>query len=270
MLYNTKILQYEDSIHVEFFTSPIKRTVPKEEDKITDVPKTIPIIEDLQKDLIHEKNREKSLNTSVNRSKNNLYRIARSNTWEWFVTFTFDRKDDNKFGHRVIDSSNYDEVSKAVSYWCNSIKKVVAPELKYLIVPEFHKDKEHYHLHGLFANTGDLNFVFSGHYDDLGSESYNLTDWYFGFSYCSKIKDNARVTSYIGKYITKDLMNKLKYKKRYYASLNCNVADEELYYIHPDDLYKLFDPEDWSYIKTVNAGGYNQVKYIEIPLDNEH
>ena len=30
--------------------------------------------------------------------------------------------------------------------------------MKYIIVPELHKDKEHYHFHGLLANVDNLTF----------------------------------------------------------------------------------------------------------------
>lgn len=265
MRYNLKTLEYADCTHIEFFTSPINCTQSQDENKETHVINKIPIIEDLQRDLNKDKNSEKSLNISVNRSKKNLYKIARANNWEWFCTLTFDRKEDNKFNHKVIDSSDYEQVSKTFTKWINSIKRSICPDLKYLAVPEYHKDKKHFHFHLLIANTGDLEFIPSGIKDCTGSEMYNIIGWEYGFSTATKVKDNGRVTNYIGKYITKDLMNKIKYKKRYYASDNVDLPQEKKDYINPDDLYKKYDPETWSFVKTVNGGGYNQVKYIEIP-----
>ena len=84
--YNCKVLKYKDSTHVQFFSSPIKRTVNEDENTITDdIKKKIPIIEDLQRDLAKKEGTEHSLNVSVNRSKNNLYRIARSNEWDYLL-----------------------------------------------------------------------------------------------------------------------------------------------------------------------------------------
>lgn len=262
MRYNLKVLKYRDSTQVQYFTSPINRTVSEEDDKITgDIQKKIPIIEDLQRDLVKEKNKEKSLSISVNRSKNNLFRIARSNVWDLFVTFTFDQ---NGRFTEATDSSDYDTVSKAISDWCNLRRKTDCPDLKYLIVPELHKDGIHYHYHGLLANCEGLKLSYSGYNDFEGAKIYNVDSWKYGFTTASKIKSNEAVTKYLGKYISKDLMNNLKYKKRYYASQNVNVADEEMYYISPDRLYDFFNPDDMIYLKTVNGGGYNIIKYFEI------
>lgn len=262
MIYNLKVLKYRDSTQVQYFTCPIKRTESEDKKKITDdILKKIPIIEDLQRDLLKEKNQEKSLSISVNRSKNNLFRIARSNDWDLFITFTFDQN--GRFTH-ATDSSDYDTVSKAISDWCNLRRKTDCPDLKYLIVPELHKDGIHYHYHGLFANCEGLKLTDSGKTDFEGATIYNVDSWEYGFTTASKIKNNEAVTKYLGKYITKDLMNNLKYKKRYYASQNVKIADEEMYNICPDRLYEFFNPDDMIYLKTVHGGGYNIVKYFEI------
>lgn len=267
MIYNLKVTDYADSKHVEFFKCPIRRTANEEDETITHDIKKAKIIQDLEKDLKEDRDNQVSLQISVNRSKKNLYRIARSNNWQYFLTLTFDRKEDNKFGHKVIDSSNYDEVSSTFSKWVNSIKKYKAPDFMYLAVPEYHADKKHFHFHLLCRDLGDIQLIDSGVCTETGDIMYNIPDWVYGFSTATKIKDNARVTTYIGKYITKELMNKIKYKKRYYASDNCNVCEEKLYHIPEADLYKYYPPEYWSYIKTIHAGNYNQIKYIEIPKD---
>lgn len=255
MEYNAKVLKYKDSTHITFYSSTIKRTVTEEENTKTDVIKNkIPIIEDLQKDLLKDQNDKHSLEVSVNRSKNNLYKIARSNEWEYFITFTFNPQ--------KIDSTDYDLVSSIVSAWLNNLHKL-SPNLKYLFVPEFHKDGKKYHYHGLIANADSLILTDSGKVDFEGMPIYNIDNWEWGFTTASKIKDNARVTNYIGKYITKDLMNRLKYKKRYYASRNCYVADEEYIMIHPDEIYNILGDAD--YIKTIHIPQAAQtIKYIEI------
>ena len=204
MAYNVKVLNYRDSTHIEFYTKPILEDQKKDVDNITgvipkDSPKQIKIIEDLQMDL----KKEHSMQTSVNRSKNNLYRIARSNDWDYFITITFDREQ--------TDSSDYREVVKKITKWLNNMQQRGSAKMKYLIVPEFHKDGIHYHFHGLLANCDNLNLVDSGHIDKMGEKIYNISNWKYGFTTAVKIKDNGKVTSYIGKYITKDLLNKSKY-----------------------------------------------------------
>lgn len=256
MLYNLKVRKFKDSTHITYYTSPIKRTQSEEDNKITHDIKKIKILEDLQKDL----NKEKSQQISINRSKDNIYNIAMSNEWELFVTFTFDRNGTNR---KATDSSDYKTVSKAISNWCNLRKKTDCPDLKYLIVPELHKDKIHYHYHGLFANCDGLKLTESGVCDEDGCMIYNVDSWEYGYTTASKIKDQERCTKYLCKYISKDLMNNLKYKKRYYASHNLNVTDEEYFYIPRDRLYEFCDVDDMKYIKTVNASGYNECLYME-------
>lgn len=252
MLYNCKVLRYKDSTHIEIFTSPIKRTEEETPNKTTGViSNKVNIIKDLQKDL----NAERSSIVSMNRSKSNLYRIARSNTWQYFITLTFNR--DN------TDASDYDEVQKKLSRWTQKMHKR-DPDFKYIIVPEFHKDGKNYHFHGLVSNCACMDLVDSGHVDDLGNRIFNINSWEWGYTFASEIIDNARVTSYIGKYITKELMQRIKYKKRYFCSDNVDLVPIEYYNIVAGEYYEYFDPDDYTFLKTVNAGGYNQIKYIEM------
>lgn len=241
-------------MHIEFFENPVRREDEKIENTITDVTerKKIQIIEDLQNDL----KKEHSTQVSVNRSKYNLYRIARSNKWDWFITITFDRN--------RTDASDYDVVIKKLTTWLNNHRKRGSPDLKYLIVPEFHKDGINYHFHGLIANCDSFDLEYSGHNDKFGNEIYNINDWKIGYTTATRIKDNGRVTNYIGKYISKDLLNKLKYKKRYYCSRNVNIVEEEYLNIRPDEFYERFGV-DFDYYKTKNIPDAGQrIKYIEI------
>lgn len=256
--YNCKVLKYKDSTHVEIFSRTISREENIDDNKITDDIKKknkIKIIEDLEEDLRKEEKKEHSSKVSVNRSKNNLYRIARSNEWEYFITFTFNPK--------TVDSTDYDVVSKIVTNWLNNLRKN-SPDLKYLFVPEFHKDGKKYHYHGLIANADSLVLSDSGIVDKDGETIYNIDNWSWGYTTASKIKDNKRVINYIGKYITKELMNNLKYKKRYYASHNLNVVDEDLRLIYPDEKYKEYDFSAADYIKTIDVPGCGlTITYLE-------
>lgn len=256
MLYNTKVIEYEDYYHIQYYMKPIQK---KEEDydiirsdlqednnrMVSDDPKTSP------------KDKERSLAVSVNRSKNNLYRIARSNKWDYFITLTFDPK--------LLDSTDYDTVSKKITQFFNNVRKRGSPDLMYLLVPEFHKDGKKYHFHGLLSNCPSLIFEFSGHYDFLGEKIYNIKNWdqKIGFTTATAIRDQSRVVNYIGKYITKDLMNKLKFKKRYYCSRNVNISEERYYNIDPEQLYDLVG-DNISYIKTINVDKLQKIKYIEV------
>lgn len=165
-----------------------------------------------------EEKRERSVRSSTNRSKNEIYGIARANEWTFFLTLTFDR---NK-----TDSADYDLIMKRCSKWLNNLKIRYCPNLRYLIVPELHADKEHWHLHGLLGDADGLKLLDSGHRDAQGRIIYNLQNWRYGFSTVTEVGEQARVSSYITKYITKDLCDILKNKHRYLVSNNCLRAKD--------------------------------------------
>lgn len=259
MNYNCKIIEYQDSIHIEFYDVSIKRSEEPKEQILTDDNSIDHIFTD-ENNHRSDKQIAHCLNVSKNRSKRNLYRIARSNSWDWFITLTFDQKKN--------DSSDYDLVVSKLKNYLQNLRKRRFPDLKYLIVPEFHKDGKHFHFHGLLSGVNDFEFVDSGHKDFLGETIYNIENWSknLGYTTATKIKDNAKVTSYIGKYITKDMMNHLKYKRRYYASENCYVSPEEYYNIPYDELINGIS-EDINYISTIPINGVNRIKYIEVSKD---
>lgn len=93
---------------------------------------------------------EASLRASMRRSKKQIYYLARSNVWEWFVTLTLDGK--------KIDRYDFENASKKVRKWFENIKRRKAPDLYYLIVPEQHKDGA-WHFHGLLGGCDGLSLL---------------------------------------------------------------------------------------------------------------
>lgn len=263
--YNTKIFDYVDGRHIEFFERSVSKK--SKEDKIHNPVKEL--YQDYQNEKIFdaaeqfkknehrtEKQEEHCLSVSQNRTKRQIYHITRSNEWDYFITITIDRK--------IFDASDYDTTVKKLTYFLNNIRKRKAHELKYLIVPELHADKKNYHFHGLIANIGRCSFTPSGHFDDSGEIIYNWNDWHYGFTTATKIKDNGRVSSYITKYITKDTAHELKYKKRYYCSKNVVRVEPDLL---NGPAYEFIEEmgQDIDYIKTVTIPGAKQkVTYCEI------
>lgn len=181
---------------------------------------------------LSEERKEHSYQVSASRTISTLYEIARANIWEYFVTFTFNRQ--------KIDSSNYALLSDKVSKWLNNLRSRYAPDLKYLLVPELHKDGIHYHFHALIANTGNIDFIDSG-VKHNGNIIYNIGNWKFGFTTASKVIDSARASSYITKYITKDLCSVTKYKKRYWSSRNCDRPKVRTYCLPYEEIGKFLD-----------------------------
>lgn len=258
MWYNTRIIEYDNRYHITFYKRPIQKVELSEElQKDLDDFEKEAIISDLGDPMpdLDPDRQARNLQVSLNRSKNNLFYIANSNKWELFITITFDRN--------ITDSSDYNVVSKKITTFLNNLRKRGSPDLKYLIVPELHKDGKHYHFHGLLSGADSLILKDSGHVDTFGEKIYNIVNWKIGFTTCQKIKDQDRVRNYIGKYITKDLMNRLKYKKRYFVSKNVNLAKVNLVNMTLDELYEKFG-NNVLYSKSINIGGIQAVNYYEI------
>lgn len=74
-------------------------------------------------------------------------------------------------------------------------------ELFYIIIPELHKDKENWHLHGLIRRGCIDKDLYINQY---GYYSLNCLDS-LGFNSLSQIKCKDACNVYITKYITKNL-----------------------------------------------------------------
>jgi hypothetical protein len=205
-----------------------------------------------------EQDIEHSRNVSMNRTVQKIYEIARSNRWEYFITLTFDPQKHN--------SKNYDYITQIMHDWLKDLKKNYAPDLIYLIVPELHADGQKYHFHGVFANCGAIPFVDSGHYID-GEPIYNIGAYKFGWSTATKVKDTFRVSSYITKYITKDLCSVTMGKKRYWCSKNCNRPIVQNYHMTQEEIEQIFEDcqNNIVFAKTEQLPFIGQnIKYIEM------
>ena len=228
--YNIRVIRYENgSFEIRQYSNPVnavyegetsvtpiyqtgkKRKVNLEYNPFTDEMEKLRTIEDA----------ERSAKNSLNRTKQNIYKFSRQAEWEYFITLTFDGSKVNRY--------DFDECMHKANNWFNNQKKRKAPDLKYLFVPEQHKDGA-WHIHGVIADVGEMSFADSGRVaigkkayrrSDVNSEFatiYNLSGWRFGFSTATRVRDKYKVASYITKYITKDLCESTFGKKRYYRS----------------------------------------------------
>ena len=145
---------------------------------------------------------------SIMRTRQNLQDLVKCNRFELFCTFTFDR--------RKIDRYNLNACYLAMSKWLHNQKALNSPALAYVIVPERHKDGA-IHFHALINGfCGRLKP--SGHFQN-GREVFNITGYRSGFSTAVKIDNVDKVSSYVRKYITKDMVKDFG-RRRYFASRN--------------------------------------------------
>ncbi len=185
---------------------------------------------------------------SIKRTKKKVYDYAKSNEWEWFVTFTFSPDKVNRY--------DYDECTKYLSKWFNNLKRS-SPALSYLVVPEQHKDGA-YHFHGLFSGMNERQIVWTGKYvikrvRGLRSKFvrtkekiYKIGSYKLGWMTATRVREMEKVTSYITKYITKDMLNGLHGRKRYWCSRNLVLPLEEVFILDATDRFILSQELDES------------------------
>ena len=185
---------------------------------------------------------------SIKRTKKKVYDYAKSNEWEWFVTFTFSPDKVNRY--------DYDECTKYLSKWFNNLKRS-SPALSYLVVPEQHKDGA-YHFHGLFSGMNEHQIVWTGKYvikrvRGLRSKFvrtkekiYKIGSYKLGWMTATRVREMEKVTSYITKYITKDMLNGLHGRKRYWCSRNLVLPLEEVFTLDATDRFILSQELDES------------------------
>ena len=234
MNYNVKTIEYVDSVQVRTYKRPVtvsnKITFPEQKQISKSKERT-------QKQIEH------SIESSVNRTINQIYMLSRANRWDYFITLTIDLQ--------KLDSTDFNLISQKLNIWTNNLKKRYAPDLKYIIVPELHKDKRKWHFHGLFANIGKMSLDFSGKvcigkyiYDyvqkPFATKIYNIPLWKYGFSTATVIRDPSRASPYITKYVTKDLCRVLPNQHRYLASQNIDKPIERVFNIAYEDLTRIY------------------------------
>jgi hypothetical protein len=169
----------------------------------------------------HASDPEENAQRSLSRTKQTLYDIVHSNDWDLFVTVTFDGQ--------KIDRYDYDEIVQRYSKLLENIKQRKAPNLEYIFVPELHKDGA-FHFHGLLRNIDGLQLKYSGRKDSKGNKIFNLSDWNLGFNTATKVTDTAKVSNYLLKYITKDIITTLgESRKRYWSTKGINRMKKDVF-----------------------------------------
>lgn len=222
IIYDCKIIKCGDYIQAYYFSD--KRSIlnkdNKEQFKLSKLN-----IKDIDLDNLYKESRVDSpkeiMLSNAIRSNLNCQRIAKTNrhVWETFITLTFKEN--------MTDISTANKIFNA---WRTNIKKLKS-DFKYLAVPEFQKrGAVHYHI---LSNLGieDKDIILKQNkktgkavkFDDL----YDVKYWTKGFARVDFIKnDYKKIYSYICKYMTKDIDNKLFGKKRYFYSQNLDKPFE--------------------------------------------
>ena len=129
--------------------------------------------------------------------------------------------------------------------------------ITFLVVPEQHKDGA-YHFHGLFSGINECQIVWTGKYvvrrvRGLRSKFvrtkekiYKIGSYKLGWMTATRVREMEKVTSYITKYITKDMLDGLHGRKRYWCSRNLVLPLEEVFILDATDRFILSQALDAS------------------------
>lgn len=160
------------------------------------------------------------------RAKRKIIDYCLCNDFNYFVTLTLNGDD--------FCRSDWGAVVKKFNKWLSN--RVERNNLKYIFVPEFHKDGSSIHFHGLInsgvslKDSGTVKLVGGGkpiklstynkrHNGEECSTVYNISDWKYGFSSAIPLYGDIHcVAHYISKYISKDIATGVKVGGRYYLS----------------------------------------------------
>lgn len=239
-MYNCKSLMYADgSIETRFYSDMIftgkkrKKVKPAifDYNPFENAYMLMDLIESKEdgwSEEVLEERRKRSESVSKRRTIQCIYAYARANKWQWFVTLTFNPEKVNRF--------DYSACQKKLSRWLENLRRD-NPNMKYLFVPEMHLGEhsavdEHgnhaWHFHGLVNGLENANMQFSGHWTDSKDPEpiYNIGRYKYGWSTATEVYTQEGACKYLTKYITKDLCEVTKGRKRYWASRNLDKPQE--------------------------------------------
>lgn len=183
------------------------------------------------------KNKETNAERSIRRTRKTINDYVLCNNFELFATFTFAK-----------NRQDIKQKRQQMSDWIRNQRKRNG-KFSYIIVPEFHKDKESLHFHALISGyfgsiKKSINPKTGKHLIQGGQQVYYFPEYTLGFTnvkaVSASLEDKAKVAYYIQKYITKD-MPEFYGRKRYWASKNLQLPKIE---DNPAEWYKHIKP-DW-------------------------
>lgn len=180
---------------------------------------------------------ETNAERSMRRTKKMISDYILCNKFDMFITLTFaDNRND------IV------EKRKQMRDWLKNQRNKFG-KFQYLIISEFHKDKESIHFHALFSGYAGrvdqaINPKTKKPLFQRGKQVYTLPGYTLGFTNVKLLgdsdEDSAKVAFYVKKYITKDIPQSIG-KQRYWVSKGLALPEIE---DNPEEWYRHVKP-DW-------------------------
>lgn len=221
VIYDVKIINCGDTYQIYKFDNTRSKENKRDRDSL---PKLN--IKNIDTDNLYKEGRVEQVKSialsNAIRSNLNCQRLCKANrdSWESFITLTFKENiTDIAYANRIFHS------------WVVNVRKI-KKDFKYVAVPEFQKrGAVHYHvLSNLGKNDSDIIMPQKSRTEKTQALTtlFDVKYWSRGFARVDFIKsDYKKIYSYICKYMTKDIDNKLFGKHRYLSSQNINKPREE-------------------------------------------
>lgn len=197
---------------------------------------------------------KKNKQDAAKRATQMVFEYARCNSFDWFITLTFDPEKVNSF--------DYDECVECIKKFTQRLRD---RGIRYILVPELHESGR-YHFHGLLHGNLPVREA-KNHYtgelllDAQGRQVYNIDIYKDGFTTAMKCDGHARVASYLAKYITKaDCVP--AGRKSYWVSRGLVLPNEEFYEVSAEEYGEVFNRADFT--KVIDGGDYGKFIMCEI------
>ena len=200
MYYNREKDMYRETIVIdgfEFFKDEI----------VINCDGSFSLVKDI-KERQKQKNNDIKLLNNLTRAKTKIFELALCNEWEYFITLTINRDKQNRY--------DLDAYHKRLSQFIRDYNKKYGLQIKFLLVPEKHKDGA-WHEHGFIMGLPKehlTEFTLSQKLPNYlrkklkdGEDIYNWLPYMKKFGFCDlePIKSHQGASYYVLKYITKDL-----------------------------------------------------------------
>lgn len=174
---------------------------------------------------------DEKLNENIIRARSRIYELAYCNYWDFFTTFTIDKKN--------FDRYDLEKYHKSWSQWVRDYNRKYGLKIRYLTIPEKHEDGA-WHEHGFISglplehltafDIADYLPVYILDKLKAGQQVYNWLPYAqkFGWVDFEPIKNHEAVSKYITKYISKDLTKSVTQQGAhlFYSSKGLNSAIE--------------------------------------------
>lgn len=234
------IKKYGNKVKMTYFKKPIRAKGFELRDKTSKISKSIEdekhiidsdgfvwIVSDNARECEHVFGEQQTKNqANIRRAKAAIYELAMCNDWQYFCTFTISPE--------KYKRNDLKEFYKAFAKFINNYSFRNETKVRYLLIPELHKDKKNWHMHGLMSGIieTDLQKFKKGEVPErlIKNKYLNFEKYQQKFGFCSfdKVREHEAVSAYITKYITKEMEKCVSElgAHMYYCSKGLNRSEE--------------------------------------------